>query len=297
MLFVLVAALLAGGSVVAHLRAQGKPNAVVERPATIQQLKPDLYFVAGTGGNVAAYVTSEGVILIDDMYERNYAGIVEQVRTVTPLPIRYVLNTHHHSDHAGGNVGAVADKITIVAHDNVFKNMVQVKQRQLVDADRPANVGLPTITYAQDTKVHLGGKEVRAAYYGRGHTNGDSVIYFPAERVVHTGDLFLKRVAPEFTPYFDYNAGGSMLEQVTVMDRILALDFDTAIPGHGPVSTRADVEKWRTDLIALRDRLRGMLKQGASKADLEKVLIADYKWPAGGLALGQLDALIAEIRQ
>jgi len=286
MLFVLVAALLAGGSVVAHLRAQGKPNAVVERPATIQQLKPDLYFVAGTGGNVAAYVTSEGVILIDDMYERNYAEIVQQVRTVTPLPIRYVLNTHHHGDHAGGNVGAVADKITVIAHDNVLNNMTRLKQR-----------GMPSITYAQDTKVHLGGKEVRAAYYGRGHTNGDSVIYFPAERVVHTGDLFLKRVAPEFTPFFDYANGGSMVEQVTVMDRILALDFDTAIPGHGPVSTRADVEKWRADLIALRDRLRGMLKQGASKADLEKVLIADYKWPAGGLALGQLDALIAEIRQ
>ena len=286
MLFVLVAALLAGGSVVARLRAQGKPNAVVERPATIQQLKPDLYFVAGTGGNVAAYVTSEGVILIDDMYERNYAEIVQQVRTVTPLPVRYVLNTHHHGDHAGGNVGAVADKITVIAHDNVLNNMIRLKQR-----------GMPSITYAQDTKVHLGGKEVRAAFYGRGHTNGDSVIYFPAERVVHTGDLFLKRVAPEFTPFFDYANGGSMVEQVTVMDRILALDFDTAIPGHGPVSTRADVEKWRADLVALRDRLRGMLKQGASKGDLEKVLIADYKWPAGGLALGQLDALIAEIRQ
>ena len=242
--------------------------------------------MAGTGGNVAAYVTSEGVILIDDMYERNYAEIVQQVRTVTPLPIRYVLNTHHHGDHAGGNVGAVADKITVIAHDNVLNNMIRLKQR-----------GMPSITYAQDTKVHLGGKEVRAAFYGRGHTNGDSVIYFPAERVVHTGDLFLKRVAPEFTPFFDFNNGGSMLEQVTVMDRILALDFDTAIPGHGPVSTRADVEKWRAQLIALRDRLRAMLKQGASKADLEKVLIADYKWPAGGLALGQLDALIAEIRQ
>ena len=286
MLLVLTAALLAGGSVIAHLRAQGKPNAVVERPATIQQLKPDLYFVAGTGGNVAAYVTSEGVILVDDMYERNYAEIVQQVHTVTQQPIRYVLNTHHHGDHAGGNVGAVADKITVIAHDNVLNNMIRLKQR-----------GMPSITYAQDTKVHLGGKEVRAAFYGRGHTNGDSVVYFPAERVVHTGDLFLKRVAPEFTPFFDFANGGSMLEQVTVMDRILALDFDTAIPGHGPVSTRADVEKWRADLIALRDRLRAMLKQGASKADLEKVLIADYRWPAGGLALGQLDALIAEIRQ
>ena len=201
MLLVSTAALLVGGSVIAHLRAQGKPNAVVDRPATIQQLKADLYMISGTGGNVAAYVTGEGVILVDDMYERNYAEIVQQVRTVTPQPIRYVMNTHHHSDHAGGNVGAVADRITVVAHDNVLGNMVRLKQR-----------GMPSITYAQDTKVHLGGKEVRATFYGRGHTNGDSVIYFPAERVIHTGDLFLKRVAPEFTPYFDFANGGSMLD-------------------------------------------------------------------------------------
>ena len=137
-LFVYTAALLAGSSLIAHLRAQGKPNPVVNRPAAIQQLKPDLYMVAGTGGNVAAYVTSEGVILVDDMYERNYAEIVQQVRTVTQQPIRYVLNTHHHSDHAGGNVGAVADRITVVAHDNVRSNMIRIKQP-----------GVPSITYSQ----------------------------------------------------------------------------------------------------------------------------------------------------
>ena len=288
MLFVLTAALLAGGSLVAHLRAQGKPMPVVDRPATIQQLKPDLYMIAGTGGNVAAYVTSDGVILVDDMYERNYAEIVQQVRTVTQLPIRYILNTHHHDDHAGGNIGGVADRIPVIAHDNVRSNMVRIKQ-----------AGMPSITYSQDTKVHLGGKEVRAAFYGRGHTNGDSVIHFPSERVIHTGDLFLARRAgaPGFTPYFDFAAGGSMLEWVTVMDRTLALDFDTVIPGHGAVSTRADVETWRADLIALRDRLQAMIKKGASKPEVEKVLIDDYRWPAGGLALGQLDALIAELRR
>src|SRR5688572_7103682 len=191
MLFVLTAALLVGGSLIAHLRAQGKPMPVVDRPATIQQLKPDLYMIAGTGGNVAAYVTSEGVVLVDDMYERNYKEIVEQVRTVTQQPIRYVLNTHHHDDHAGGNVGAVADKIIVVAHDNVRSNMIRIKQP-----------GMPSITYATNSSVFLGGRLVQAAHYGRGHTNGDAVIHFPAERVIHTGDLFLARRpgAPGFTP-------------------------------------------------------------------------------------------------
>jgi cyclase len=288
MLFGLTAVLLVGGSVISHLRAQGKPMPVVDRPATIQQLKPDLYMIAGTGGNVAAYITTEGVVLVDDMYERNYKEIVEQVRTVTQQPIRYVLNTHHHDDHAGGNVGAVADRIVVVAHDNVRSNMIRIKQP-----------GMPSITYATNSSVFLGGKLVQAAHYGRGHTNGDAVIHFPAERVIHTGDLFLARRAgaPGFTPYFDYAAGGSLLEWVTVMDRMLALDFDTVIPGHGATSTRADVEKWRADLIAMRDRLQATIKKGASRADVEKLLIDEYRWPAGGLALGQLDALIAELRR
>ena len=106
-------ALLAAGSMVAHLRAQGP------RPATIARVTGDLYTISGEGGNVAVYVTNEGVILVDDMYERNYAAVVAQVRTVTNQPIRYVLNTHQHDDHAGGNVGALADNIEVIAHRNV----------------------------------------------------------------------------------------------------------------------------------------------------------------------------------
>ncbi len=273
--------LLAGGSVVAQLRAQGG------RPAVIARVAGELYNISGEGGNVAVYVTSEGVILVDDMYERNYAAVVAQVRTVTSQPIRYVLNTHQHDDHAGGNVGALADAIEVIAHRNVRVNMTRLKQP-----------GMPGVTFSEEATVTLGGKEVRARHYGRGHTDGDAVIYFPAEKVIHTGDLFLARQpnATGLSLYVDSANGGSLVEWVPVMDKILALDFESVIPGHGAISDRRAVEAWRTDLVGMRDRLRGMLRDGRSKDDVSKVLVEEYRWPAGGLALQQLDALLAELR-
>ena len=280
--FAVCLALLAAGSLVAQLRAQGG------RPAAIARVAGDLYNISGEGGNVAVYVTGEGVVLVDDMYERNYAAVVAQVRSVTSQPIRYVLNTHQHDDHAGGNVGALADGIEVIAHRNVRANMVRLKQP-----------GMPGVTFSDEASVTLGGKEVRAQYFGRGHTDGDAVIYFPAEKVIHTGDLFLARQpgARGLSLFVDAMNGGSLVEWVPVMDKILALDFTAVIPGHGAIADRAGVEAWRTDLIGMRDRLRTMLRDGRSTDDVAKVLVEEYRWPAGGLAIQQLDAIVAELRR
>ncbi len=276
--FVVLAAL---GASVAHLRSQQT------RPAVLQQVRGDLYNISGEGGNVAVYVTGEGVILVDDMYERNYAEIVDTIRTITDQPVRYVLNTHQHDDHAGGNVGALASSVEIIAHRNVRTNMVRLKQP-----------GIPRITFSAEAAVTLGGRDVWSRYFGRGHTSGDAVIHFPAERVIHTGDLFLARRpgASGLSLYIDYANGGSVNEWVGVMDRILALDFDTVIPGHGAVADRAAVAAWRADLLAMRNRLRDMLRDGRSRDDVAKALVDDYRWPAGGLAIQQIDALIAELQ-
>jgi glyoxylase-like metal-dependent hydrolase (beta-lactamase superfamily II) len=243
--------------------------------------------IAGEGGNVAVYVTGEGVILVDDMYDRNYADIVSRVKTVTSQPVRYVLNTHQHDDHAGGNVGALAAGVEVVAHRNVRMNMARLKQP-----------GMPRITFSDEASLFLGGKEVRTRHYGRGHTNGDAVIYFPAERVIHTGDLFLARPpgAPGLHLYFDYANGGSAVEWTRTLDEAMKLDFDTVIPGHGALSARADLAKWRADVEALRTHVGRMVQEGRSRGEIEKVLIDQYRWPAGGLALAQLDAFIAELK-
>ena len=194
---------------------------------SIEQVKDGLYAIIGSGGNVGVRVTSEGVILIDDKFPQNFAEIQELVGTVSDQPVRYVLNTHHHGDHSGGNVEYI-NIAEIIAHQNARDNMVRG------DQDAP-----PRVVFTDQTAVYLGGIEVRAFYMGRGHTNGDAVIYFPDLRTVHGGDL-LHGIAP----FIDYGNGGSSEGWVSTMNNILALDFDTAIPGHGAIMDRSDVDEF-----------------------------------------------------
>lgn len=280
-----------------------------------ERVKGDLYMVSGEGGNVALYATPEGVVLVDDMFDRNHADIIAQIRSVTDRPLRYVINTHQHDDHAGGDFKMLP--ITeVIAHRNARANLADLKQPYFEDTPGTP-IGLPRITFSKELAVHLGGKEVQAHYFGRGHTSGDAVIYFPELKVIHTGDLFLasraggrggapSRERPPGVPvYIDYVQGGSFLDWSRTMDEMLNLDFDTVIPGHGPVSTRADVMKFKADLETMRTRLAGLIKGGRTKAEVAKILEDDYGWRSTGcppspptpgcLQYQQLDALMQEL--
>ena len=217
--------------------------------------------ISGEGGNVAVYVTSEGVVLVDDMFDRNHADILAQVKSVTDQPLKYVLNTHQHDDHAGGDL-KMLPIAEVIAHRNARANLVDIKQPYYEDTPGTP-IGLPRVTFSDEASVFLGGKEVRAKYFGRGHTSGDAIVYFPDLKIVHTGDLFLgtagrtrRGAGPARPPgvniYVDYAQGGSFLDWTKTLDGALTLDFDTVIPGHGPVSTRDDVVKFRADLETMR---------------------------------------------
>jgi cyclase len=285
-------------------------------PLRIDKVKGDVYMISGEGGNVAVYVTSEGVVLVDDMFDRNHADILAQVKSVTDKPLKYVVNTHQHDDHAGGDL-KMLPIAEVIAHRNARANLVHIKQPYYEDTPGTP-IGLPRITFSDEASVYLGGKEVRAKYFGRGHTSGDAVVYFPDLKVLHTGDLFLGRRpgragAPAQTKpagvniYVDYAQGGSFLDWTKTLDGVLTLDFDTVIPGHGPVSTKDDVVKFRADLETMRNRLVGMVKQGKNKDDMVNTLEADYGWrakgcppspPTGGcLQFQQADAMFAELKQ
>jgi glyoxylase-like metal-dependent hydrolase (beta-lactamase superfamily II) len=256
-------------------------NPPPQRPFAAQKLKDDLYMITGGGGNVAAYITSEGVILIDDMYDRDYQGVMAQVKALTNQPVRYVVNTHHHDDHAGANA-SMPTAVQLISHRNARAQMIRINQP-----------GKPNLTFASELDLNLGGKEVRAYHFGRGHTNGDIIIHFPQARVIHTGDIFLTRPA---LPYMDFAAGGSAIEWTRVLDETAKLDFDTIIPGHGPISDRAGLAKWRADFVTMRDRIGSMARKGESKEAISRVLLDEFKWPAGGLAIGQVDAFITEMK-
>ena len=222
---------------------------------SIAEVKDGLHVITGPGGNIGVRVTADGVILIDDKYPQDFDEIQSLVATGSDLPVKYVINTHHHGDHSGSNASflQVAD---VIAHKNARDNMIRGDQD-----------GLPGLIYTDQTSVFLGGAEVRAYYMGRGHTNGDSVVYFPDLKTVHGGDL-LHGTAP----FIDYANGGSSRGWVKTMNNILSLDWNTAIPGHGEVMNRRDVLNFRNQMEAVRIRMAELVRQGLVAGDASEAI-------------------------
>jgi glyoxylase-like metal-dependent hydrolase (beta-lactamase superfamily II) len=143
-----------------------------------------------------------------------------------------------------------------------------------MQSNRSGDVQPARVVFTHEAAVFLGGKEVRARFFGRGHTNGDAVIYFPALRTIHTGDLMAGS-----TPLFDYPGGGSIVEFTKTLDAVMRdLDFDTVIPGHGPVTTKGNLLAYRNNVEKERSRVAELIRQGKSSDEIGQVLVAEYKW-------------------
>ena len=221
-------------------------------------------------GDVAVRVTPAGLILVDDKFAVQAPDVLAAVKKVSPLPIKYLLNSHHHGDHASGNQ-VVRDQlgIDIIAHKNIRANFLRIKQP-----------GEPNITFADQGAVYLGGIEVQLYWLGRGHTNGDTVIYFPDLKTVHTGDLIIDGM-----PVIDYPGGGSAIEFIQTIDNLLKMDFDTMIPGHGKIMTKDEVRAYRVRFQTMNDRMRELVRRGVTKSDLKtldqaraQLKLADLGW-------------------
>ena len=184
------------------------------------------------------------MILVDDKFEIDHDNIMAMLKTVTNQPVKYVIDTHHHADHSGGNAKLQADGTLAVASAQARARMIEGKQP-----------GLPDITVQPRGSLYLGGKSVEIYWLGRGHTDGDVVVLFPQHRVLAAGDLYTHGEGlPELV---DYNGGGSAKEWPATIDKVLKLDFDTVVPGHGDVSKKADLVKFRESTTRLwRSRRR-----------------------------------------
>jgi glyoxylase-like metal-dependent hydrolase (beta-lactamase superfamily II) len=248
-------------------------------PLALVKIADDLFSIEGSGGNVAVYLTSEGAIVIDDKFERQHEEILANVKKLTDKPVKYLINTHHHGDHTGGNAKMLGTGVEILLHKNARANMIKGKQP-----------GIPRITFADEATLTLGGQEVQAHYFGRGHTNGDAVIVFPARRTIHTGDLMANA-----TPLIDYNNGGSVLEYTKTLDAILKLDFDTVIPGHGSVQKKSDLQAYRDNFAKLQSAARDQIRQGRSREEIGKFMADNFGWGANQQRLS-LDGMIAELK-
>jgi len=235
----------------------------------------------GAGGNVAVVTTSEGTILIDAKFAPNVPQIYDAAKTLSSKPIRFLVNTHHHGDHTGGNAALAAkEPMQMLTHVNARANMI-----------RNAMPGVPPIGFQDSVTIGLGGVELRVIHLGRGHTDGDAVVLFAQKRLLHAGDLI---AAPG--PFIDYANGGSGVEWVATLDRVLALDFDTVIPGHGPIYTKADMKVFRDKLDAMVRKMTELKRKGVSKEDAVKTFDpASLGWEPGRMFNRVLPPLYDEV--
>jgi cyclase len=258
------------------LRAQGR-SAAQDPVAKIRLLKPNLYMITGGGANTLIRVTPAGVIVVDTKNpgENRYDRIMEEIKSVTDQPVKYVLNTHHHPDHVGNNKQFIDAGATVIALEALKTNMANDPRTK----DIP---GLPTQTFAKDYVLKLGGVEVDAHAYGRGHTGDDTMIYFPDLKVVMVSDQIT-----DGNPGADFANGGSILEWNKSLDGVLSLDFEMAIPGRGEPKTRADIQAFRMKMATLITRCTDAVKAGATRDTLAmQVNTADLGWKFNPQAVG-----------
>jgi cyclase len=262
---VAVALMLGGALWMAH--AYGQQFGSQAAKLDLVKVKDDLYVIHNdfVPGNSTALITNDGVVLVDDKFEVDFNNIVAELKKVTDKPIKYVINTHHHGDHSGGNARMQAMSVQVVASEQARQNMV--------DGNQP---GLPVVVFEHHAHVYLGGKNVELYHFGRAHTNGDVVVYFPAHRTLAAGDMF---TFGDATPQLiDYAGGGSAKEWTSTLDSVLQLDFDTVVPGHGPVTTKQEMRKFRDSTLTFRNRVHEMLVQKKTRDEIATSLRNEFHW-------------------
>ena len=250
----------------------------------IVKVKDDLYVIHNdfVPGNSTALITNDGVVLVDDKFEIDHDNILAMLKAVTSQPIKYVINTHHHADHTGGNAKMQVIGAQVVASEQA--------RQLMVDGQQP---GLPTMTFSDRAFIHLGGKDVELYYFGRAHTSGDIFVYFPAQRTLATGDAF---TFGDATPQLiDYPGGGSAKAWTGTLDGALQLDFDAVVPGHGEVTTKAEMRKFRDSTVVMRNRVHELIMQKKTKDEIGAVLKSELHG-AQMVFPGLLDGLVAELQ-
>ena len=241
----------------------------------VQHVGGNVQMLTGAGGNIGLSVGPDGVLVVDDQYAPLVPRIRAAIATVTRQPVRYVLNTHWHPDHVGGNAEFSKDA-TLVAHDNVRRRLAEGHPGILGRPVPPAQAeALPVITFDQSLTFHFNGEPIRALHFPRGHTDGDVIVFFPASNVVHMGDTFVTYGLP----FVDVASGGSLLGMIEGVEKAMAAvpDDVKVIPGHGPVSSKADVLAF---VAMLRDcvRLVGLaMKNGQTLQQMQEAgVLAKY---------------------
>ncbi|HZQ97114.1 MAG TPA: MBL fold metallo-hydrolase [Candidatus Sulfotelmatobacter sp.] len=243
----------------------------------VTKVAGSVYMLEGAGGNIGASVGEDGIVVVDDQYAPLADRIQAALKGITDKPVRFIINTHYHGDHTGGNA-YFQKQAPIIAHDNVRKRLEaggtagnggSVRMEHKPDPKE----ALPIITFDHDVTVHLNGEDIRALYFPAGHTDGDSIIFFPKSNVVHMGDDF---VTYGF-PFIDVDGGGSINGMIEGVEKVIAqVPPDVKIiPGHGPVSSVDDVRKYLDMLKGTREVVAKALQQGQTLDQMKQAKLLD----------------------
>ena len=224
-----------------------------------------VHVLVGRGGNIGVSVGEDGTILVDDQFAPLTEKIVAAVRTITPDPVRFLINTHFHGDHTGGNENFGKRGSIIAAHDNVRQRMSSEQVREVLRQDTtPASPpdALPKITFADEVTFHWNGDTIRVFHVETAHTDGDSIIYFTNADVFHMGDTFFNGRYP----FIDVDFGGNVNGVIAAADRVLSMTQPTTkiLPGHGEIATPGDLRRYRDMLSDVRDRVQALIAEGKS---------------------------------
>lgn len=245
---------------------------------------PGVYMLLGAGGNIALSVGDDFAFLVDDQYAPLSEKILAAVKAVTSKPIRFLINTHWHGDHSGGNENMNNAGVIIVAHDNVRTRMSSEQFIAAFNSKVPASPkgALPVVTFSQSVAFYNGGETIHVVHVPPAHTDGDALVHFVRGNTIHMGDNFFNGRYP----FFDLSSGGSFEGVINAVNSAMPYvnDSTKVIPGHGPLAGKSELVAYRDVLVKVRDRVAALIKQGKTR---EQVIAAkpsaewDATWGSG----------------
>lgn len=234
---------------------------------SIHKISDQIYMLEGAGGNMGLSIGEDGPILIDDQYAPLSEKIKKAISTLTPLEVSFVINTHYHHDHTGGNeeFGELAH---IIAHMNTRENVLNYEKHQVKEGkqDEVKNVALPNLTFTNEMMFYHNNQQLRLVYISEAHTDGDILVYFEDENVIHMGDVYVQYG----WPYVDMDKGGNVLGMIRVLDYAISMinDKTIVIPGHGSLANRNDMIAFNDMLKIITQRVQSLKQQGKTKEEI-----------------------------
>jgi cyclase len=260
----------------------------------VTKVDGNVYMLEGSGGNIGVSVGPDGILIVDDQFAPLADKIRAALRGLGEGKLRFILNTHWHGDHTGGNV-VFGPEATIIAHDNVRKRLATEQKLEVLKMTTPASPkeALPVITFDQSLSVHFNGEDIRAIHFPHGHTDGDSVIFFTKSNVVHLGDDFF---AGGRFPFVDLESGGSVEGLTKNIAELITKIPPTAklIPGHGPISTLEDLKNYHRMLVQTSEIVRQKMNAGKTLEQIKSEGLPD-EWKSWGTGFIKTDAWIETI--